>query len=214
MRDRVFQAALAVSLAGHCVLFGLPGMALSPTAADLPVETVVRIEIENEVLLPEIDVIGEEKKLKNVEVEEEYRPPEPPPMPESEPAPEPQLEAERPEVVADKPADEVKQKIEVDDPAVEAMFRYQDVVKQKIQAARRYPLSARRRGTEGVVALAFTVVSDGHATDIVKEGSSGSMVLDEEAMRTIKRASPFPPFPRELRTDSIRMRISIVYSFK
>ncbi|MCU0863709.1 MAG: energy transducer TonB [Planctomycetes bacterium] len=52
--------------------------------------------------------------------------------------------------------------------------------------APRYPASARRRDQEGTVLLAVTVAADGSVRDALVVRSSGHMVLDEEAVRTVR----------------------------
>jgi len=159
----------------------------------------VRIEIEKPPLLPKIDTMGEEKKLK--EVIEEPKPPEP----------EPEIEPE--EVVVEESIKEpVKEDIEVINPAQEAMLRYQDMVKQRIEEVRRYPSWAKRQGIEGVVHVSFTVLSNGVGQNVKIVRSSGSRILDEEAEATIERATPFPSVPKEINDSSVQIEVSIVFA--
>lgn len=93
----------------------------------------------------------------------------------------------------------------------EVMLRYQDIIKQKIEEARRYPLWAKKQGIEGVVYLSFAVLSNGSCQDIKIIHSSGSATLDNEAVETIKRASLFPPIPKGINSPSIHIEVSIVF---
>lgn len=184
--------AFLISLAGHCLFFGILGININFPSRDKPRDTIVRIELERPPLLPEIDKMGEEKKLKQA----------------AEKAAEPMPE----EVVMENPLrDAVQEKIELIDPAKEAMLRYQDMVKQRIESARRYPLWAKRQGIEGTVYMNFKVLSNGLGRDIRIIGSSGSPVLDEEAIKTIKRANPFPPIPSKINQDLVSMDVAIVF---
>jgi len=94
------------------------------------------------------------------------------------------------------------------------MLRYQDMVKQRIEAARRYPLWARKHGVEGITRISFVVSPQGEAGEITITGSSGSKMLDEESAATVKRASPFPSVPAELNSRHVGMEVSIVFSLR
>lgn len=199
---RVIVAAFLASLVGHSLFLGMPGFkAPAPQRDKQPEEHIIEIVIEKPILLPKIDIIGEEKKLKAVE--EEKKPP--------EPEPRPQLSQALPE---ESPDETIREKIEADDVAQEEMFRYQDVVKQRIQDARRYPGLAKRHGVEGVVDIGFTVLSNGTLGETAIVSYSGSEILDTEALATVRRAGPFPRFPKQLHKPSLRMRIAIVFSLR
>jgi len=96
----------------------------------------------------------------------------------------------------------------------ELMLNYQKAVKEKIEDCRKYPYWARKQGFEGTVHLKFTILSTGAVKDIKIIKSSGFNILDKEAISTIKRASPFPPIPSELKTSSLSMEISIVFKLQ
>jgi protein TonB len=48
--------------------------------------------------------------------------------------------------------------------------------------------------------------------DVRVVSSSGSKILDEEAVATVKRASPFHPVPKEISKSPIGMTVAIVFS--
>ena len=177
----------------------MPGMDMVSHQHEQPEDIVVRIEIEKPPLLPEIDVMGEEKKLK--EIAKEEKPPEPEP------------EQEINEVVAEKP-EPPKEIVEVINPQDEATLRYQDMVKQRIEEVRRYPPWAKRQGIEGTAYISFTVLSNGSSQNVKIVRSSGSKILDEEAVATVKRANPFPPIPKEISISFVRMEVSIVFTLE
>jgi len=104
--------------------------------------------------------------------------------------------------------------VEVINPQKEAMLRYQDMVKQKIESCRRYPPWAKKQGIEGTVHLKFTILSTGAARDIKIIKSSSFNILNEEAISTIKRAQPFPPIPEEIKVSSLPMEVSIVFTLQ
>ena len=208
------------SLLAHSLFLGIPGFNLTKPQPKNPEEISVQIEIEKLPLLPKIDVIGEEKKLKEVVKEEK------PPEPESEPELKPQPEEEK-IIKEPKPKKQIEQEIvkqpqpeppqefvKVINPQEEAMLRYQDMVKQKIESCRRYPPWAKKQGFEGTVHIKFTILSTGFTKDIKIIKSSGFNILDKEAISTIKRAQPFPPIPEEMKVSSLTMEVSIVFTLQ
>ncbi len=96
--------------------------------------------------------------------------------------------------------------------ARQAMLRYQDMVKQEIEAHRVYPPEARYRHIEGTVDVSFEILPDGRARDVRVMRSSGAGMLDREATATIRRASPFRAFPPEISRDSITIHVAIVFA--
>jgi protein TonB len=66
-------------------------------------------------------------------------------------------------------------------------------IRRRIEAAKRYPDSARRDGVHGTVAVRFRVTSDGQVERVEVVRSSGSRALDEASLETIRKAAPFPP---------------------
>jgi protein TonB len=61
-----------------------------------------------------------------------------------------------------------------------------------IERAKTYPRLAREQGVEGVVLVRFKVAPSGdiEKVDVVK--SSGSDILDQASVRTVRRAAPMP----------------------
>lgn len=203
------RTTFIISLLVHCLLLCVLGFNLPPLELDKAENTVIRIEIEKPALLPRTDIVGKEKKLKEVTKEQKQ------PNRRSESKPETKDEAKSEEIVVEELSKEsTEEKIEVPNPARETILSYREIVKQRIEEARRYPSWAKKRGIEGVTCLSFTVLSNGLSQDIKIIRLSGSKILDEEAISTIKRANPFPPIPKELRLDSIQMEISIVFALQ
>jgi len=94
------------------------------------------------------------------------------------------------------------------------MLQYQDMVKQRIEQARRYPLWAKKQGFEGVVGLKFAILSNGTAKNIRILNSSGYKTLDHAAVQAIKRVGRFPPIPDGMKTGWIQMELAIVFKLK
>jgi protein TonB len=182
---------------------GVPGFNLSvPSDIKKPEEKEdikVSFEMQRPALLPKIETMGAEKKYKDVKPDPGQPKQEVKPVP-SEPAAEPD------------PQKRIEEKVDVINPEKEAMLRYQDIVKQRIEQERMYPLWAKKQGIEGVTRIYFTVLRNGAGQDVRITRSSGSGVLDEEALATVKRASPFPPVPEEIGGSSVGMEVAIVFS--
>jgi len=66
-------------------------------------------------------------------------------------------------------------------------------IRQRIEAVKRYPEAARRGSIQGTVNVRFRVRADGQLERVELVRSSGSRVLDEASLETIRRAAPFPP---------------------
>lgn len=197
LSDRVIRTTFIISLISHGLFLGAPAFNINSPKTERPKEITFQIEIEKPFLLPKVERMGEEKKLKEVVSD----------------SPKPEPEREVKEVVLEK-AKPTKERVEVLKPADEAMLRYQDMVKQRIEEVRKYPEWAKEQGIEGVAHLEFVILSNGNSQEIKLIHSSGSKILDQEAIATIKRASPFPPFPKEIASSSIQMEVSLVFTLK
>ena len=218
--QNLIKISFFFSLLAHCFFLSMPGFNWSIPQPQQPENITVEIKIEKPPLLPKIDIMGEEKKLKEVVKEEKL--PEPEPAPEPEPQPEEEKNVEEPQpkeqiedITVEQPRIEPPQEIvEVINPQKEAMLRYQDIIKQKIESCRGYPSWAKKQGFEGSVYLKFTILSNGQAQDIKIIRSSGFNILDKEAVSTIKRVQLFPPIPEEMKVSSLTMEVSIVFTLR
>lgn len=199
LNDKTLQTAFLISFTGHCLLLAPFGFNLNlHQKGKKTEEVVVKIAVERRALLPKIDIMGKEKKIKAAEQKQK---PEPRPLLFSEQTAEQRI-----------PQEHIKEKVDVVNTKKEAMFRYQDMVKQKIEESRRYPLWAKKQGIEGTAYLYFTVLPNGLGHNVQLVQSSGSNILDAEAISTVKRASPFPPIPKEISNSSVGMEVAIVFS--
>ena len=66
-----------------------------------------------------------------------------------------------------------------------------------IERFRRYPSQARKAGEEGVVRVHFVMNRSGEVLEAWIELSSGSALLDEEAVAAVRRAQPLPTPPTD-----------------
>ncbi len=76
-----------------------------------------------------------------------------------------------------------------------------------------YPDEARRRNLSGGLLLSVGVKPDGTLHSIQVRRSSGEAVLDDAAMRIVKMAAPFAPFPDELRQEADVLVITRTWKF-
>jgi len=85
------------------------------------------------------------------------------------------------------------------------------MVREKIRRAAYQNYS---RIDTGEVFLSFIISNDGYVrdTNLVEEKSSTNFYLREIALRSIKEASPFPNFPKEL--DYPQLSFNVVISFE
>jgi protein TonB len=75
-----------------------------------------------------------------------------------------------------------------------------------------YPQAARRARATGESLLAFNLSRNGTVSQIRILTSSGSTLLDETAVSVLKRASPMPPLPAELRGESLALTLPMKFS--
>lgn len=88
---------------------------------------------------------------------------------------------------------------------------YKSLVGSYIRRSPFRPREARRQGISGTTAVRFVVNRRGRISNVGVASSSGSDVLDREAVEFIERLSPVPRFPRDLRRDEIPLRISLKF---
>jgi TonB family protein len=65
-------------------------------------------------------------------------------------------------------------------------------IRRQIEQAKTYPDAARREGIQGTVELRFRIAADGSVEAVEVLRSSGSGILDEASLQTIRRAAPYP----------------------
>lgn len=88
---------------------------------------------------------------------------------------------------------------------------YFNKIKQTIEQQWEYPEMALRYGLQGRLALEFTITGSGQLEGLRLIRSSGSQLLDEEALRAIKAAAPFPPIPTWIKPVPLLISASMEY---
>ncbi|MFA4990289.1 MAG: TonB family protein, partial [Candidatus Omnitrophota bacterium] len=88
---------------------------------------------------------------------------------------------------------------------------YVNQVSQQIGQNLAYPWAAKQAEIEGSVRLALRVYRTGKLMDIEIKKSSGSALLDQNAVDTIKKVAPFSPFPPEMKQKELWIDLPVVY---
>ncbi|WP_226503960.1 energy transducer TonB [Pseudomonas sp. MWU16-30317] len=153
--------------------------------------------------------------------------PKPPPKPKPKPKPLPPKPEKKPEppkeqppaekTVDTAPAKESAPKAEKSEPPMpsnsNALPSWQGDLLRHLAKFKKYPEDARRRGTQGVVKLRFTVDAEGKVLSYAIAGESGSASLDRATLDMIRRAQPLPVPPKELLNNgSLEVVAPFVYS--
>lgn len=76
-----------------------------------------------------------------------------------------------------------------------------------------YPDQARRQKLSGSLRLGVALNANGTINEIVLRRSSGHKVLDDAAIRIVKLAAPFAPFPENIRKDTDILHIERTWQF-
>ncbi len=100
-------------------------------------------------------------------------------------------------------------------PAVQVSRLQQDYLADLVSAIHRnkyYPRNARRRAEQGTVVVGFTIERDGSLSEIGVRRSSGIRRLDDAALKTLRKLTPFRPIPVALKRD--RWPISVPIEFR
>ncbi|MCB1696994.1 MAG: energy transducer TonB [Halioglobus sp.] len=77
-----------------------------------------------------------------------------------------------------------------------------------------YPEASVRYGLYGKLRLLVVIRADGSLQDIRLLSSSGYAVLDEAAIKIVRMASPYAPFPAELRATTDQLEIIRTWQFQ
>ena len=84
-------------------------------------------------------------------------------------------------------------------------------IKQSIEVQWEYPEMALRYGLQGRLALEFTIGANGQLEYLRVVRSSGSELLDQEAVRAIRAAAPFPPIPAWIKPVPLSISAAMEY---
>jgi periplasmic protein TonB len=92
---------------------------------------------------------------------------------------------------------------------------YLDSWRRKIErvGTMNFPNVARREKLSGTPVVEVTIGADGKLLQTIVRRSSGHVEIDEAAMRILKLAAPFDPFPSELSAKHDQIRIAYEWQF-
>ena len=82
-------------------------------------------------------------------------------------------------------------------------------VKRRIENLWGYPPEA--RGLTGNLFVTFSISRDGRLNDLQLAETSGIAPLDNEAIRAIREAAPFAPFPDRMKFERLNIRAGFFY---
>ena len=88
---------------------------------------------------------------------------------------------------------------------------YARIIKEKIMVQWMYPTEAREWLLEGNLMVIFSLTRDGKMIQIKVIKSSGHKILDNEAIRAINTAAPFPPFPEHVTAKRLNIKANFDY---
>jgi protein TonB len=93
--------------------------------------------------------------------------------------------------------------------AAKAQATWQKSLVAHINRYKRYPAEARAHKMTGIVTVEFTLDRRGQVLSSRVMHSSGSAVLDEEAVALLRRAAPLPTPPQEVPPEGIPLALPI-----
>ena len=85
-------------------------------------------------------------------------------------------------------------------------------IKQQIQRAWIYPTQGTKKRLTGEVLLKFEISKEGNLLDLRLINTSGIDVLDINAIKAVKNAAPFYPFPKTISKKKLSILATFVYS--
>jgi len=104
--------------------------------------------------------------------------------------------------------DEVWLNLRQDDKLISFFRRFSD----RIEAVWNYPVEASSQGVEGTLLIKIIVNKKGELIDAFPMESSGSDVLDYEAITAVYRAAPFGELPSDYKHDQLKIFAHFQYS--
>ncbi len=89
---------------------------------------------------------------------------------------------------------------------------YFNRIKHQIQRVWGYPAQAAQRGISGQVSLRFQISRDGNLVGVQVVDNSGFEILDMAAIKAVKEAAPYYPFPITITKSKLTILATFVYS--
>jgi len=98
---------------------------------------------------------------------------------------------------------------QIEEPTSVAIATWQRSLAARLETSKRYP--PRAHGDKGIAQVMFRINRQGHLLESRIVQSSGSAILDEDALATLKRADPLPQPPADIGDDKLSIMTSIRY---
>ncbi|MTD92731.1 TonB family protein [Hyphomicrobium sp. xq] len=98
-------------------------------------------------------------------------------------------------------------------PPTETALKFRQILLRHIAQYQRYPAVARMQRLEGTVQVLFRLRRDGSILDAWVSSSSGTPILDTEAISTLYRAEPLPAIPGEM-PGELKIVLPIAFSLR
>ncbi len=92
--------------------------------------------------------------------------------------------------------------------------RYILKIRDRIEKKKKYPRVARINDEEGTTTVSFLIDSSGSVVVMKVVLSSGYQTLDDAALSTILKASPYPPIPAKLNRKKLNLKVPIKYELR
>ena len=117
------------------------------------------------------------------------------------------------------PQVEEKEELDDDEPisldTKEAKYAsYFSRIKQQIQRVWVYPSQGIKRTLSGELTLKFEISKDGNLLSLRLINSSGSNILDANAVKAVRGAAPYYPFPKIITKKKLSILATFVYNAK
>jgi periplasmic protein TonB len=85
-------------------------------------------------------------------------------------------------------------------------------IKHQIERVWIYPSDAAKRGLSGGLNLTFSISKDGNLVGAQITNTSGYEILDMAALKAIKEAAPFYPFPLTIKREKLTIQANFIYT--
>ena len=85
-------------------------------------------------------------------------------------------------------------------------------IKHQIERVWIYPSDAAQKGISGDLSLTFRISKDGNLIGVRLVDESGFEILDLAALKAVKEAAPFYPFPKNIKREKITILANFIYS--
>jgi protein TonB len=95
---------------------------------------------------------------------------------------------------------------------INAVPNWRRQIVTRLERHKRYPPAARSRRENGTAQLVFRLDRQGRVTESHIVRSSGSAVLDQEALDIVRRAQPFPALPSEIAGAYVDLAVPIRFN--